>query len=167
MIDRYQRLAERLRIELADLEREVQRAQTSWDTASRAGAAQDAYIDSVALNLHGFYSGAERLFELIAAQVDEEIPGGEAWHRELLDRMTQAVPEVRPGVIRPETAVALDEFRKFRHLVRNVYTFNLNPAKMKNLLSALPDSWRSLKEDLTAFASFLVQISHSDETADE
>lgn len=27
---------------------------------------QDIYLDSVALNLHGFYSGLERLFELVA-----------------------------------------------------------------------------------------------------
>lgn len=162
MIERYRRLAERLRSELKDLEREVQRAQKSWDAAPKADD-PDAYIDSVALNLHGFYSGAEKLFELIAGQVDEHAPGGEAWHRDLLEQMAKPVPDVRPAVIRPETAVALDEFRKFRHVVRNVYTANLDPARMRDLLKALPSAWADLKNELTAFADFLDQLSHADE----
>jgi hypothetical protein len=32
----------------------------------------------------------------------------------------------------------LDEFLRFRHLVRNVYTMNLVPDKMAGLMSALP-----------------------------
>ena len=60
MIDRYRRLAERVRTELVDIEREVQRAQKSWQAAPTADD-PDAFIDSVALNLHGFYSGVERL----------------------------------------------------------------------------------------------------------
>lgn len=161
MIDRYRRLARRLRSELDDLELEVQRAQKSWAAVPQA-ADPEAYLDSVALNLHGFYSGAERLFELIAGQVDEHAPGGEAWHRVLLEQMSRAVPEVRPAVIRSETAAALDDFRKFRHVVRNVYTANLDPARMQDLLEALPALWKQLKAELTAFAEFLDQLSLAD-----
>jgi len=163
VIERYRRLAERLRSELDDLEREVQRAQKSWAAAPKADD-PDAYIDSVALNLHGFYSGVERLFELIAGQVDERAPGGEAWHRDLLEQMSKAVHEVRPEVIRPETAAMLDQFRKFRHVVRNVYTAHLDPARMQDLLKALPPLWASLKSELAAFADFLDQLSHADKS---
>lgn len=83
MIERYKRLAERIRNESADLEREVNRAQKSWRAVSKT-TDPEPYIDSVALNLHGFYSGTERLFALIANQIDERVPGGEAWHRQLL-----------------------------------------------------------------------------------
>ena len=34
----------------------------------------DFYLDSVALNLHGFYSGVERLFEKIAGTIDGFVP---------------------------------------------------------------------------------------------
>jgi hypothetical protein len=82
MIERYRRLAERIRGELDDLEREVNRAQKSWKASMRTSD-PEPYIDSVALNLHGFYSGAERLFELIAEEVDEKIllanHGAESW----------------------------------------------------------------------------------------
>ena len=80
MIERYRRLAERLKAELPDIDREVQRAQKSWDAAQVTDDA-DPFIDSVALNLHGFYSGVERLLELIVSLVDENQPDGSGWHK--------------------------------------------------------------------------------------
>ncbi|WP_397548013.1 hypothetical protein ABUL39_07185 [Rhodothermus marinus] len=78
----------------------------------------------MALNLHGFYSSVERLFVLIARNVDERVHTGQTWHRDLLRWMAEDVPEMRPAVIGQTTAHTLDEFRRFRHLVRNVYTMN-------------------------------------------
>lgn len=158
MIDHYRRLAGRLRSELADVEREVQRALRSW-AALDATSDPEAYVDSVALNLHGFYSGLERLFETIAVQVDGEISGGEAWHRELLDRMARPVDDARPAVLQPENAAELDHFRKFRHVVRNVYTASLDPMRMRPLLTALPDLWERVRADLLAFADLLDTLS--------
>jgi hypothetical protein len=37
---------------------------------------------------------------------------------------------VRPAVIEPDAIPILDEFRRFHHLVRNVYTMNLAPEKI-------------------------------------
>jgi hypothetical protein len=64
----------------------------------------------------------ERLFELIARHVDGALPGGEAGHRDLLQQMAQDMAGVRPAVHSQDSALALDEFQWFRHLVRNVYT---------------------------------------------
>lgn len=134
----YQELSERIRGELTDLDRGVQRAQRNWPQAQKALGDQNVYVDSVALNLHGFYSGLERLFELIARNVDRTFPAGETWHRDLLQQMAKDRANVRPAVISPECARALDEFRRFRHLVRNVYTINLVPDRMKELIANLP-----------------------------
>jgi len=54
--------------------------------------------------------------------------------------------------------LALDEFRRFRHLVRNVYTMNLTPGKVTGLMSALPELWPRLRSELLAFADFLEQL---------
>ena len=69
--------------------------------------------------------------------------------------MGQEVVDVRPALIQLEEANQLDEFRRFRHLVRNVYTFNLQPEKMAGLVEALPDLWPNLRSELLAFADFL------------
>ena len=85
----YEELVARIRGEASDLERLVQRALMAWNQCKKLSSDQGVYIDSVALNLHGFYSGLERIFELIARQVDENIPSGDLWHRDLLKRMSQ------------------------------------------------------------------------------
>jgi hypothetical protein len=118
---------------------------------------QAAYIDSVALNLHGFYSGLERIFELIARCVDKTMPSGDLWHRDLLKRVSQEEKGVRPAVISTASLSTLDELRRFRHLVRNVYTFNLMPEKVEPIVSDLPALWSKVQAELLAFADFLEQ----------
>ena len=140
---------------MSDLEQVIARAERSWSQLHQEPSEPFAYVDSTALNLHSFYSGLEGLFELIARQVDHNLPAGETWHRDLLQQITEDLPSLRPAVISQETATTLDEFRRFRHLVRNVYTINLVPEKMGGLIEALPELWPKLRAELLAFADYL------------
>ena len=126
----YQELTERIRGEVPNLSRALQRALRSWSCGQQLPDEQEVYLDSVALNLHAFYSGLERLFELIARHVDRYLPSGETWHYNLLQQVTRERAPVRPAVISPENASTLDELRRFRHLVRHVYTFKLVPERI-------------------------------------
>ena len=157
----YQELAERFRGEVLDLARVVQRAQQAWPQARKASDVQRVYLDSVALNLHGFYSGLEGIFELVARHVDRVLPAGDRWHRDLLGQMTGDLPDVRPAVIAQDNGQALDEFRRFRHLVRNVYTINLVPDRIAGLMSALPVLWPKLQAELLAFCDFLDELARA------
>lgn len=78
----YRELAERIRGEVSDLERLIQRVLQSWEGGQRSPDQQDVYLDSVALNLHGFYSWVERLFELIARHVDRDLDLATAVYRQ-------------------------------------------------------------------------------------
>ena len=69
--------------------------------------------------------------------------------------MAQDLPDARPAVISQDIAVAVDEFRRFRHLVRNVYTIDLAPERMAGLMSTLPEIWPKLRAELLAFADYL------------
>ena len=84
MSEPFENLAKRIRGEVADLEEVIDRAEQAWHLVQKGPPQQYAYVDSVALNLHSFYSGLEKLFELIARYVDRELPVGETWHRDLL-----------------------------------------------------------------------------------
>ena len=64
MMARYRTLAQRIRLELDDLERTERAVLRHWKSARAATVDQDAYLNSVALNLHGWYSGFERMFEI-------------------------------------------------------------------------------------------------------
>jgi hypothetical protein len=163
--ERFLRLAGRIRGELADLDQLIERALEGWRRVQRSG--DGLYLDSVVLNLHGFYAGLERLFELIARHVDGTLPTSETWHRDLLQQMARDLTDVRPAVIGQDSGLTLDEFRRFRHPVRNVYTMNLVPDRMAGLLSALPGLWSRLRAELLAFADFLEDLARVNHRLDE
>lgn len=120
-------LADRIRNEIESIDHIVKRSCKAWQKAKKATLDQDIYLDSVALNLHGFYSGIERLFELIARHIDHDKPSSKTWHQDLLKLVSKDVPRIRPAVISDNTAFRLDKLLRFRHLVRNIYTTNIVP----------------------------------------
>lgn len=146
-------LVARLRAELQELERVKTRVEELLAKARKTGDRD--YLDGVALNLHGFYAGVERMFEMIAREVDESLPAGPEWHRDLLFQMAGEVPGVRPAVVRPQTRRCLDEYRGFRHVVRNVYAFNLHPDRIEALAGGMAVCFRQLSEDLERFCDVL------------
>jgi len=70
--NRLLKLSNRIQSEVVDLESVIDRIKEAWRRSKDSG--DDYYLDSVALNLHGFYSGLERIFELIATSVDISKP---------------------------------------------------------------------------------------------
>lgn len=152
----YASLAARIRQALIDLERVVGRAQSL--VAKAQSTADDGYYDGAALNIHGFYAGIERIFEDIAAVTGEGLPSGSAWHQDLLLQMSAEIEDVRPPVIAQTTRYCLDEYRGFRHVVRNVYTFNLRPSRIAALGSDLGDCYAAVSRDLLAFADYLSRL---------
>jgi hypothetical protein len=146
-------LAIRIRAELAEIGRVVERTQRLAAKAIERG--DDDYFDGVALNLHCFYTSIERILEEIAREIDGVVPGGPQWHRDLLVQMSAEVPGIRPMVLQSSSRFCLDEYRGLRHIIRNVYTLNLKPARLQELVVTLPDCYGSLQKDLGAFCNFL------------
>lgn len=146
-------LAGRILAELQELSILVQRAEQGWAKARESR--DDFFLDGVALNLHGFYSGLERIFERIASAVDEAVPGGANWHQELLSQMAIEIPGVRPAVLSAGLKEELEAYRGFRHIVRNVYAYHLRPEKMAPLVEKLPVVFASAEKQIVAFAEFL------------
>jgi hypothetical protein len=155
MTARRRALAQRIRREVADLGRAVGAVGRHWERSKSEASDSDAFLNSVALNLHGFYNGTERVMELIAVEIDGAALGGEAWHRELLEQMRLDIPAVRPAVISAETRSELDEYRRFRHRVRNIYAADLRPPQLEPLVARLPSAWARLEQELLAFANLL------------
>ncbi len=62
------------------------------------------------------------------------------------------------GVISRETRHCLDEYRGFRHVVRNVYAFNLLLSRLQELAGQLRECYLSVKSDLDEFTGFLDQL---------
>ncbi|MEW6754609.1 MAG: hypothetical protein AB1505_27045 [Candidatus Latescibacterota bacterium] len=146
-------LAARVRAETAELEALVARVERLREKAARR---QDPdYYDGVALNLHGFYVGVERVLQMVVRDLDEAVPEGPDWRRELLAQCSVELTGVRPAVIARATRAALDEYRAFRHVVRNVYAFSLRPDRLASLAAGLRPCYDLLAADLATFTRFL------------
>ncbi len=149
-------LAARIRQEMEDLDYTVRRAVSGMEKVRTYS--DDMYLDVVALNLHGFYSGIEKLFEKIAIQMDQHLPQGSNWHQALLQQMSKEALGVRPAVISESIREKLDEYRGFRHVVRHVYTYRFDPEKIGMLADNSSDLFDHLKKELLAFADFLEDV---------
>jgi hypothetical protein len=152
---RYTVLAGRIRQDLADLERVVERVERAGRARRAPDAEQDLLLDAMALNLHDFYSGLERIFTHIASNVDESVPVGPDWHRELLKQMTVDVVDLRSPVLDAKVAGRVDESLRFRHVVRDVYAIDLEPDRVEHLASRLRPAFHDVKAALIAHAAFL------------
>ncbi len=82
---------------------------------------------------------------------------GEGWHRRLLERMAMNT-DTRPSVLRESTQQQLQEYLRFRHLVRNFYADELKAEPIQQLIVALETTWRDVAKDLDAFQCWLSAI---------
>ena len=105
--------------------------------------------------LHDFYSGVEKIFKRIASRIDRDMPTGEDWHTELIERMTIPISGLRPDVIGEEIKERLLEYLRFRHLFRNIYGFELRWERCAVLGSGMEDVFDVLRSDIERFLDFL------------
>jgi hypothetical protein len=150
---RYKKLSRRIEIELNEIEQLINRINMGLKKAKQSS--DDYYIDGVALNLHGLYSGIERIFTTIAENIDNKLPEGKDWHISLIDQMTKEVTDIRPAIISEELAEQLNEYRGFRHIVRNVYSYNFKPENIEKLVANINPIFNNLKLHINAFNEFL------------
>lgn len=145
----YSVLIAQIQQELVELDTLVQNNQRLLEKIKVTN--DEDYLGTIALNLHSFYSGVERIFKQVAQNIDNSIPDTADWHRQLLRQMTASIPEIRPSLISRETKLMLDEYCSFRHVVRNIYSINLKSDRVKELAQELPKCFTSLEKDMENF----------------
>jgi hypothetical protein len=73
----------------------------------------------------------------------------------LLDKIERKDFQCPPAVISAGLKDVLDEYRGFRHVVRNVYTHHLSAEKIKALIEKLRRTFIDVEKELSIFAAFL------------
>lgn len=130
-----------------DLEREINQAPpglTEYEEWKLAAA--------LAKGIQSIYGGVENLFRLVAKTFEGELPQGDDWHRQLVDRMGYEWPEVRPAVISEETCSTLQELRAFRNVFHRNYGLDLKLHKVLTNFGVTREALIHLREDLLGFA---------------
>ena len=79
------------------------------------------------------------------------------FEKRLLERMS-GEREGRPAVLTTETARRLQEYLGFRHVVRNIYGFELDPQRVAQLVASYPPVWHQLETEVRAFMDWLMAL---------
>lgn len=136
---------------LSSLEQQIEQAQKEIGNYPNLAS---VFYESLALKLHNFYTGCERIFQIVASELNGGLPSNYDWHRRLLNRMAIAQKE-RPALIEKETAQGLAEYLAFRHIVRNIYGFELDAQRVERLVQNYYSVWQQFKHDVENFLSWL------------
>jgi len=100
--------------------------------------------------LHSFYTGIENIFKRIGQEIDNKLPSNSGWHQKLLERMVKST-STRPPVISKELKEELAEYLAFRHIFRNLYSFELDWKKIKPLVVKLKSVLKNFNEEIDSF----------------
>ena len=114
-------------------------------------------VDAAALRLQSLYTGIERCLVQISRVLNGGTPDGAEWHRRLLERMGQTTDQ-RPAVLAADTIESLQELLRFRHLVRHLYAYELQPEPVERLRLTAKALWPLVQADLERFRGWLVAI---------
>jgi len=151
---------EELQILAAEIKNELTKLEElAGKLSSQKGRTRDEEIaESAALRLHNFYTGCERIFKLIAVEINGGVPQELEWHKRLLNQVAIEIDGLRPAVITPETKGELEKLLRFRHLVRNIYGFELEESRIEELVVLAVNLFPSFKKEVEAFTKFLAQV---------
>jgi hypothetical protein len=114
-------------------------------------------VDAAALRLQSLYTGIERCLVQISRVLNGGTPDGAEWHRRLLERMGQTTDQ-RPAVLAADTIESLQELLRFRHLVRHLYAYELQPEPVERLRLTAKALWPAVRSDLEGFRGWLMAI---------
>jgi hypothetical protein len=150
--------------EIPVLVAEIKDELSKLDTLSQKLSSQvnrtnkEEIAESAALRLHNFYTGCERIFKLIVSEVNGGVPHELDWHKRMLTQVSLEIEDIRPAVISLKTKNDLEELLRFRHIVRNIYGFELKPERIQTLITLTLSLFPRFTKEIENFMAFLVGI---------
>lgn len=136
---------------LARLHEEIDRVNQLIDTSPELA---DLFYENQGLKLHNFYTGCERIFRIVASELSGALPTGYDWHKRLLERMAIA-HKGRPALISSQTAQSLQKYLAFRHVVRNIYGYELEADRITQLINEYETVWHQFETEMRKFIEWL------------
>lgn len=112
-------------------------------------------LESVAYQLHNLYNAIEDLFKTVADHFENQIVETPRWHTELLRRMREEIPGIRPALLSQESYVLLNGLRGFRHFFRHAYGVPIEYSQLRINLDKARQLRPLLQQDVTRFLQAL------------
>lgn len=140
----------KIRFELNQLEKLLNKYNDLIFKAKSGKDLDDIEVTALASVLHSFYNAVENIFLQISKNIDENVPEGSNWHKDLLVQMSED-NENRGGVISKKLQMKLLEYLAFRHFYRHSYSFHLDWDEMRELVLNLNQVKDNLEEEIEEF----------------
>ena len=121
---------------------------------------------AIAYTLHNLYCALEDIFKEVAKTFENELEDPARFHAELLQRMALAIYKIRPAFVSPPSLPALQELRKFRHVFRHAYGFDLQPNRILELNETARGIRQKLIDSKDNFRKFLLQLIEEEPNSD-
>jgi hypothetical protein len=102
-------------------------------------------LSGMAAFLQNFYNGIENIFKQTFKILKIDIPKGESWHKELLEKAVEI------DVISEELSLDIYEYLAFRHFFIHSYGFMLEEAPIEELTDNIFEVWEKFKLSLNIF----------------
>ncbi|MBU1487675.1 antitoxin [bacterium] len=107
--------------------------------------------------LHNLYNACESILKMIAGFFENSVEGAR-WHTDLLRRMTLEIEGIRPSVLSKDSYSLLNELRKFRHLFRHAYDYELRWKKLNDLVEEYKREKGNFLQDMEKIKRLLDQL---------
>lgn len=111
----------------------------------------------IAAIIENYYTCLETIFLRISQYFENDLPK-ERWHKELLERMTLTIDEVRPAVISPKEYGQLQELMRFRHFKRYYFAFSYDWQRVEEMIQRIEIIHPAMKERIGAFQEYLRKL---------
>ena len=108
------------------------------------------FVETAATELHGLYTGTEKIFTRIIVFNTGQRPEGKDFHKSILKTVHEELK-----LTSDETNEFLEELTSFRHLFRHAYGIELNPAEIIDGTRRTCLQWPMIRNELEYFLSEL------------
>jgi len=121
---------------ITELDADIELLQSVRATNLRAqeriasGSTDELDYAALAYTIHNIYGVIEG-YCLRVSKFYENGLDGDAWHSDLLRRMTLSIPELRPALLDKQLWYVLDDLRAFRHKFRHLYARPIEAQRVK------------------------------------
>lgn len=151
--NKYIALKSRLEDELTALDRNWQGLEKALEWAKTAP--EEFATRTLVTYIDDFYRGCEQIGERIAVTLDGGLPQGENWHKTLLRQLAEQGGDERPPLWSGSLLLELDEYRKFRHLVRHRYNDELKPERVLMIAQEIQPILTKVRHAVAVFGQWL------------
>jgi hypothetical protein len=111
--------------------------------------------------LHDLYHGMESICLRIFKAIDDKEKATKSkldqnrWHQELIERVSNPLPAIRPAVLTTQTAKRMKDFRGFRHVFHHAYGTELDWEQMQPLWDNAISMLNTFTTDIEQFIASL------------